>query len=496
MAEFVGTLSAGMQIADGLFRLSKSIHRCIKTMVNAPEEVRKFRRETLIFSNNLRDFHDVASAVYEELDPQDPDAYRMEQTVGAIITQAQEIQRGFTKLLRRIKDSQGFFGRLTWWLQHNSVRVLESTLNCVKLNVIMVTTTFNCRILQGKVDKLKRENKEVPKALRKQMYAQFFFYHLNHAPQSCAIVWQVRELTDLSASLQRQLRTQNNFAEEEQNHLHMLLVTNRQDRGALIERTEMGEILSAERIIERFVEKKVEELGIVSASSRRTNSSSSATMASGRRSSRSSRSPRTPATGGVMEARLPNRSVDHRTRPRTEEVPRTKTLGRAEEGVTTVSISQSRPPQGEAEGCGCRGDSELISPINIANSNDPERNSADSANLSEDVASLNAPMRPKTVGQVIYDNNQGLVQEVYREWRSESLPTDLEETGSQQEEIINSSLKHGNGEGSGSNNSTTRSKRSKSSTTSAREERVKSEENRESGRPSTRRPTRGKGEEN
>jgi hypothetical protein len=467
MAEIIGGISAGLQIADGFLRLSDNIHRCIKTMANAPKEIRKFRTETAVFAHSLQDFHDVASTLCKDLDPQNPETRRMEQIVDAIITQAQEVRRGIKKLLRRVKDSRAFLRRLLWWLQQNSVAVLEKALSSVKLNVIMVVTTFNCKILLEKIKRLEKENKKVPWTLQKQMYGLIFFLSFP-------------KLIPTSASLQKQLRTQQAVAKEERDQLHTKLVTNHKGNDALVNEDEMRQILSAEKIIERFVEKRVIELGLSSPSSRRTNTNTSDTSASGRRSSQSARRSQTFAADGPAEESLLGRRVNHEMRTTEEEVTQTEMNRREEKKIVNTRGSRSRlpSPQEEVEEYETPRASETINPIEIANSYHPERSSADSAELKDEIDSSESPKRSRIVGRVIYDDNQGSIQEVWREWRIKSPgpPTDVEETRSEHEEIPSSPQKGGKYEATGSNNSASPIRQPTPSSLSAQEVRAESVE--------------------
>jgi predicted phage-related endonuclease len=170
MAELIGTIAAGIQVAEVFLILSKELNRCVRTIHNAPEEIRRFQRDTFIFSNNLHEFHNLASDILEEVDPQSPDMRRMARTVRAIIKQSEGVKKGIEKLLEKFRRGVGFLDRLKWYFQNGRVSVLGGTLNCVKLDMMIVIALFQSKILQRQIDKLKKEKKDIPQRLKNRMF--------------------------------------------------------------------------------------------------------------------------------------------------------------------------------------------------------------------------------------------------------------------------------------------------------------------------------------
>jgi N-glycosylase/DNA lyase len=180
MAELVGGLAAGLQIAEGLLKLQKELSLCVKTIHDAPKEIDAFSTETLIFSNCLTEFHSIASELFGHLDSQyaearSPEMKDMTQTISAIVKQCRLAKRGVKTLLKRVKRIgdksviMGFIARVKWYLQQGPVKILQCVLNNVKLNVMMATHILWCRVLMDKVKTMERENKEISVEFTRKM---------------------------------------------------------------------------------------------------------------------------------------------------------------------------------------------------------------------------------------------------------------------------------------------------------------------------------------
>ena len=175
MANVPGSVAAGLQLAGRFLWLSKKLGYYIKAMRDAPEQILDVKRETFIFSVVFTEFHSVAEDVFDGIDPESEEMYYWEKALKAMVSQGNLTMMGIKRLLRKVQDlantsSVGeLIGRFMWAMKGTRVKGLLDALNSVKLNVIMVTGTLTCKLLRARIERLLRENKEVPAKLKKKM---------------------------------------------------------------------------------------------------------------------------------------------------------------------------------------------------------------------------------------------------------------------------------------------------------------------------------------
>jgi hypothetical protein len=175
MAELIGTIAAGFQMAEMILKLSKRLHRCYKTFRHAPHQIIEFKRETLIFSTCLNNLHSTADESLVGLDQADKKIKSLAKILKLINEQSNQIRKGIQNILLQVKEIntdsiiQSLRARLRWYLQQVSVKALTGFLNNVKLNVNMALGLLQCEILHRRIDELLKENQRVPAQLRDQM---------------------------------------------------------------------------------------------------------------------------------------------------------------------------------------------------------------------------------------------------------------------------------------------------------------------------------------
>jgi hypothetical protein len=170
MAEVLGGIAAGLQIAQGLTQLCRKLHRCIKTIQNAPDDIRSFQTEIDLFTNSLSMFHTVASNAMSDLDAGSEEIVQIDKSIKMLMEQSQKVDKGTRKLLVFVRQYTGSLkSKWEWLWKQRSLAVLMAVINTVKLNLNVVQGNLMIHVLCKKIRMLERENKEIPATLRENM---------------------------------------------------------------------------------------------------------------------------------------------------------------------------------------------------------------------------------------------------------------------------------------------------------------------------------------
>ncbi|RYP18263.1 hypothetical protein DL767_009869 [Monosporascus sp. MG133] len=146
--EFVASLSAIMGIADILIKLTKELHSSINTARAAPEEVKRFARETSTFTDLLDYFSEVVKRLPKS---KDEEAKKKKKKLFKNVKNECEIlKKGMEEILGKfIQMNDGglsplrtFWARLQWTYKRSDVEFLCRCLESSKSTVSALATLF------------------------------------------------------------------------------------------------------------------------------------------------------------------------------------------------------------------------------------------------------------------------------------------------------------------------------------------------------------------
>jgi hypothetical protein len=170
MAELLGGIAAGLQIAQALSQLSTKLNHCITTMRKAPEQVRAFHTEITVFTQSLETFHSVATHMLSDLDTISPELLQIGKTIKLVMQQSYNVRKGTRNLLKMVRQFTGsLLARFQWLWKQKSLAVLLNVLNTVKWDLSIVQGNLSLYALWEVVKKLKRQDREVPAMVKDKM---------------------------------------------------------------------------------------------------------------------------------------------------------------------------------------------------------------------------------------------------------------------------------------------------------------------------------------
>ncbi|RYP89555.1 hypothetical protein DL770_004328 [Monosporascus sp. CRB-9-2] len=146
--EFVASLSAIMGIADILIKLTKELHSSINTARAAPEEVKRFARETSTFTDLLDYFSEVVKRLPKSKDEEAKN--QKKKLFKNVKNECEILKRGIEELLGKfIQMNDGglsplrtLWARLQWTYKRNDVEFLRRCLESSKSTVSLLATLF------------------------------------------------------------------------------------------------------------------------------------------------------------------------------------------------------------------------------------------------------------------------------------------------------------------------------------------------------------------
>jgi hypothetical protein len=279
-----------------------------------------------------------------------------------------------------------------------------------------------------------------------------------------------------SELLEKQLQTQTAIASSAQKQLRDLQAGNREE--AYISEKEVQQVRLAARTIQRIVEPKVEEIKIRQAA-QKTTYVAPITRRFAPRSPPSKKPARSQPDIAFSTTRAPPRSSYGATSSTDPSGYRNRQVNVVESFMTPSQSSQELPEQ-QTEMSELRNEERRAA--DCPSSEYTEGTNADlysSTDVREEVrrSNTNVPTRHTTTGPVVYDDGQGPVQELYREWRSESFlePTEASRSPSRHRHLEI----HQRRSPMSSNTTSPPSRKSTSSSVSYREQSSRSSKQRE-----------------
>ncbi|RYO84178.1 hypothetical protein DL766_008260 [Monosporascus sp. MC13-8B] len=146
--EFVASLSAIMGIADILIKLTKELHSSISTARAAPEEVKRFARETSTFTDLLDYFSEVVKRLPKSRDEEAKK--KKKKLFRDVKNECEIIKRGIQELLGKFNQMndgglsplRSLWARLLWTYRRNDVEFLRRCLESSKTTVTLLATLF------------------------------------------------------------------------------------------------------------------------------------------------------------------------------------------------------------------------------------------------------------------------------------------------------------------------------------------------------------------
>ncbi|RYO75330.1 hypothetical protein DL764_010500 [Monosporascus ibericus] len=143
--EFVASLSAIMGIADILIKLTKELHSSINTARAAPEEVKRFARETSTFTDLLDYFSEVVKRLPKSKDAEAK--YKKNKLFRNVKNECEILRKGIEELLEKftqMKDGglRTLWARLLWTYKRSDVEFLRRCLESSKSTVSLLATLF------------------------------------------------------------------------------------------------------------------------------------------------------------------------------------------------------------------------------------------------------------------------------------------------------------------------------------------------------------------
>ncbi|KAI0108137.1 hypothetical protein F4814DRAFT_426923 [Daldinia grandis] len=144
----IGGLTAIMQLAGSVVKLTRKLRVCVRAIRSAPKEIRYFILETSIFTDQLCYFHELAKKSAAAMN-EDSKAKRAE-LVQKILRQCKSVKRGFARLVQRFIDVNGadttplntFWARLLWLWKRPDVPELRLNLQSAIANVTLLCNLF------------------------------------------------------------------------------------------------------------------------------------------------------------------------------------------------------------------------------------------------------------------------------------------------------------------------------------------------------------------
>jgi hypothetical protein len=171
----IGGVAACLQLAEGFMKLSKKLNRQIRMMEYAPKQLTEIKEDTFLMSQCLFLIEEAGVAALRTIDPSSPNANSMHRAVRIVTEQGEKLTVGIMKLIKKLRAPiyvpalQILIERVRWFIEESKLEILQGVLKNVKLNATMVASTMQLMLAHETLQKLIKENEEVPEDLRRKV---------------------------------------------------------------------------------------------------------------------------------------------------------------------------------------------------------------------------------------------------------------------------------------------------------------------------------------